>query len=206
MGRGETDKSLESTSGQWRRLVSRCQNHPVRIGGEEWKSVQYLLKVSFVIFVSQGCIEIHDQVSCTLGQRRWRPVLGVLDVLLDERNTQHFQLLLFPPSRRGQALRDANMKQGIKLFKGADFLRLVISVDLARARDVERLFRIVEYGSPFFDPRGEVAVHAENVICDHPVVLFVHVVRDNEEKIETGEKGIRKCNVLVRVFVNVVLK
>ena len=206
VGRGETDKSLESTSGQRRRLVSRCQNHPVRIGGEEWKSVQYLLKVSFVIFVSQGRIEVHDQVSCTLGQRRWRPVLGVLDVLLNERNTQYFQLLLFPSSRRGQALRDANMKQGVKLFKGADFLRLVISVDLARARDVERLFRIVEYGSPFFDPRGEVAVHAENVICDHPVVLFVHVVRDNEEKIETGEKGIRKCNVLVRVFVNVVLK
>ena len=49
-------------------------------------------------------------------------------------------------------------------------------------------------------------MHSENVICDHPVVLFVHVVRDNKEKIETGEKGIRKCNVLVRVFVNIVLQ
>ena len=140
VGRRKTDESLESTSGQRRRLVSRCQNHPVRIGGEEWKSVQYLLKVSFVIFVSQGCIEVHDQVSCALGQRWWWPVLSVLDVLLDERNAQHLQLLLLPSPRRGQALRDANMKQGVKLFKGTDFLRLVIRVNLARARDVERLF------------------------------------------------------------------
>ena len=82
----------------------------------------------------------------------------------------------------------------------------MISVNLARPRDVERLFRTVKDGRPFFDARGEIAVHAENVICDHPVVFFIHVVRDNEKKIETREKRIRKRNVLVRVFVNIVLK
>ena len=98
------------------------------------------------------------------------------------------------------------MEQGIELFKGTDFLWFVIRVALVRVRDVERLSRIVEDGRPFFDARWEVAVHAEDVICDHSVVFFVHIVRDNEKKIETGEKGIRKCDVLVRVFVNIVLK
>jgi hypothetical protein len=61
-------------------------------------------------------------------------------------------------------------------------------------------------GRPFFDARGEVPVHAEDVICDHSVMFFIHIVRDNEKKIETGEKRIGKCDVLVRVFVNIVLK
>ena len=98
------------------------------------------------------------------------------------------------------------MEQGIELFKGADFLWFVIRVPMARIRDVEGLSRIVKDGRPFFDARWEVAVHAEDVVCDHSVVFFVHVVRDNEKKIETGEKGIRECDVLVRVFVNIVLK
>jgi hypothetical protein len=49
-------------------------------------------------------------------------------------------------------------------------------------------------------------VHAEDVICDHPVVFFVHIVGDDEKKIETGEEGIRKSNILVGIFVDIVLK
>lgn len=98
------------------------------------------------------------------------------------------------------------MKQGVELFEGADFLGFMIGVTLVGIRDVESLSRIIEEGRALFNTRGEVAMHAEDVICDHSVVLFIHVVRDNEKKIETREEGIRKCDVLVRVFVNVVLQ
>ena len=173
---------------------------------EEWKHGRYLLEVSFIIFISQGRVEVDDQVSSALGQYRRRPVFGVLNILLDKRNTQHLHLLFLPSPRRRQALRDADMKQGIEFFKGTEFLCLAFSFNLAWIRNVERLGRIVKDGRPFFDTRGEVAVHTEDVICDHSVVFFIHVVRDDEKKIETREKGIRKCDVLVRVFVNVVLK
>ena len=49
-------------------------------------------------------------------------------------------------------------------------------------------------------------MHAKDVICDHPVVFFVHVVGDYEKKIKTGEKGVRKSDVLVGIFVDIILE
>lgn len=98
------------------------------------------------------------------------------------------------------------MKEGIEFFEGADFLWFVVNITLIGVRDVEKLSRVVEERRAFFNARGEVAVHAEDVICNHSIVFFVHVVRDNEKKIETREKRIRKRDVLVRIFVNIVLK
>ena len=98
------------------------------------------------------------------------------------------------------------MKQRVEFFKGADFLWFVVGVTLIGIRNIEGLDRVVEDGCPFFNAGGEVTVHAENVIRNHSVVFFIHVVRDDEEKVETGEKRIWKCNVFVRVFVDVILK
>jgi hypothetical protein len=145
----------------------------------------YLLEVPFIIFIPQRRVEVDNQVGSALRQSGWCPLLRVLDVLLDERNTQHLQLLLLPFPRRGQTLRDADVQQGVKLFKGTDFLWFVVTVCLGLIRDVEELGRIVKDGCAFFDPRREVTVHAEDVICDCPVVFFIHVVGDDEKKIET---------------------
>lgn len=98
------------------------------------------------------------------------------------------------------------MKQGVEFFKRADFLRPMIGIPMGRICNIEGLSRIIEDGRAFFDPRRKVAVHAKDVIRNHSVVFFIHVIRDNEEKIETRKKGIRKCNVLVRVFMDVILK
>lgn len=98
------------------------------------------------------------------------------------------------------------MEQGIKFLKRADFLRFSVVICLSRIRDVEGLSRIVEDGRAFLNSRGKVAVHTEDVICDHPVVFFVHVVRDDKKKIETGEEGIGKCDIPVGIFVDIILK
>ena len=98
------------------------------------------------------------------------------------------------------------MEQGVKFFKRTDFLWLIIGIYLSWIRDAEGLDRIVEDGRSFFDSRREITVHAQNMICDHSVVFFVDVVGDDEKKIETGEKGIRKGDVLVGILVDVVLE
>lgn len=85
-------------------------------------------------------------------------------------------------------------------------MRFVVSIRLIWIRDAEGLNRIIEDGRAFLNSRREVAMHAEDMICDHPVVFFVHVVGDDEKKIKTGEEGIRKSDILMRIFMNIVLK
>lgn len=57
----------------------------------------------------------------------------------------------------------------------------------------------------FFDSWLKVSMHSKDVFRDHPVPLLVDVVRHDEEKIESGEKGVGKSDVSMRILVNVVL-
>ena len=59
---------------------------------------------------------------------------------------------------------------------------------------------------PLFDAGLKISVHAKDVIRNASVPLFLDVVCHNEEQVETGKKGIGERDVLVRVFVDVVLR
>ena len=48
-------------------------------------------------------------------------------------------------------------------------------------------------------------MHPQDMLRDLPVSLFIRVVCHHEEKIETGQKGIRKGDVPMRVFVDIIL-
>ena len=98
MSRRETDESLERTSGQGRCLTYRLLARTGPNRREEWK-MPYLFEVSFAVFISQCRVEVDNQISSAFRQHRWRPVLRVLDVLLDERYTQYLHLLLLPSPR-----------------------------------------------------------------------------------------------------------
>lgn len=58
----------------------------------------------------------------------------------------------------------------------------------------------------FLDARLEVSVHAQDMLRDHAVLLFVRIVGHDEQEIETGQERVGQGDVLVRVFVNVVLE
>ena len=49
-------------------------------------------------------------------------------------------------------------------------------------------------------------MHPQDVICNEAVASLVDIVCDDEEQVETGEKGVWKCDVLMWVLVDVVLK
>ena len=48
-------------------------------------------------------------------------------------------------------------------------------------------------------------MHSQDMLRDHPVSLLVRVVRHHEQQVETGQEGVRKRNVLVRILVHVIL-
>lgn len=55
------------------------------------------------------------------------------------------------------------------------------------------------------DSRLKVSVHPEHVLRDHPVALLVHVVRHDEQQIESRQQRVGEGNVAVRVLVHIVL-
>jgi hypothetical protein len=67
------------------------------------------------------------------------------------------------------------------------------------------LRQIVVRRGAFFNPWREVSVHPQDMVCNHAVPGFVHIVCYDKEQIKTREKGVGKCNILVRVLVDIVL-
>ena len=57
----------------------------------------------------------------------------------------------------------------------------------------------------FFSAGLAIAVHTEDMLRDLAIAEVVNVVRDYEEEIETGEKGVWKGDVTMWVFVGVIL-
>ena len=49
-------------------------------------------------------------------------------------------------------------------------------------------------------------MHPEDMISDHAISYFFHIVCDDEEQVKPRKKRVRKGDILVRIFVNVVLK
>ena len=76
----------------------------------------------------------------------------------------------------------------------------------AWAVDGELLCERVDDRRALLDARRQVTVHTQDVVRDLAVATFVDVIRHDKEKVETGEKRIRKGNVLVWVLVHVVLE
>lgn len=61
-------------------------------------------------------------------------------------------------------------------------------------------------GLTFLDTRLEVPMHPQDVLRDGPVPLFVGIVGDDKQQIETGQQRIRQGNVPMRILVHVVLQ
>lgn len=114
-----------------------------------------------------------------LGKRRLASVLGVLDVLLDERDREDLPPGGFLAIGRVIA-RDAGVQERVKLFKhgglvpGRRFLGRV-------ATDRQVLLEAVDCGRALFNTRLQVPVHPEDVLRDLAVALFIDVVGDDEE-------------------------
>lgn len=58
----------------------------------------------------------------------------------------------------------------------------------------------------FFNTGWEVTVHSEYMVCNLSVARFLDVVGDDKQQIETGQEGVGKCNVTVRIFVYIILR
>lgn len=78
-------------------------------------------------------------IRCTFGQHRLDPILGVLNVLLDERNGEDFFLLVGAATGGGG---DTAVEESRVLFKDGRFGSRLFVV----ATNVEMLFEVVDGG------------------------------------------------------------